>query len=239
MTSRITEDAFGAMQYTIAVVFVYGVAVLGVFGLSHYSRQKRRRNGDNETDEFLKNYDEVRRVWEQRSRVGVVCQLLHSLHSQPGDSPSLQVHRPVLPSVNSLAFLPISFSQVNEERVPSVTDGQTSFEGQLLMVEPQDNKDPRTGTILGSSRRTYTTCRKCKTTFDPLAPFNKDCACLVLTEARVVEKLNMLPLGTKVADERRKSETMSCQEKRMSFKNLTLARKCSDGNTRDMDQTLV
>jgi len=111
-TTSVERDAYGAMQYTLSVVLLYGVAVIGVFGLSHLSRRKNMQyRADTQVNEFLKNYDEVRRLGETRSRVGVISRLLHNLHDEPDTSGGRQKTRP---SINSLAFLPISLSKLGE-----------------------------------------------------------------------------------------------------------------------------
>lgn len=166
-TSEDSEDAFGAMQYTIAVVVLYGVAMLGVFGIGQFRRRKRRNeNMDHETNVFLKNYDEVRRIWEQQSRVGAISSLLHQLHNQPVTGEGGSKTRP---SVNSLAFLPITLSEIqhgiwNSDR--STLDW--SFDGsdrdsstdQGAAETDNQRKESRV-TLLGSSRRKFSTCRQC------------------------------------------------------------------------------
>ena len=180
-TSDLQKDGSGAMRYTIAVVVLYGIAMLGVFGMGQFRKRKRRNDAiDHETNIFLKNYDEVRRTWERQSRVGVVSALLHQLHNQPVTDEYCRRSRP---SVNSLAFLPITLYVKSEADVDSESDAieMSTFNANDCHMRISDeieandaedctntDKDRRKQSrvsLLGSSRRSlkkYTyTCRNC------------------------------------------------------------------------------
>ena len=72
-------DPKGAMTFIVAVVLVYGLAVMGVIALG-LLKKKRIWNVDKEAIEFVKHIEEVRRSIDQQTRVGAVCSLLQSLH---------------------------------------------------------------------------------------------------------------------------------------------------------------
>ena len=72
-------DPEGAMKYIIAVVLVYGIAVMGVVALG-FLKKRHIRNIDKEAIEFVKHFDDVRRSIDQQTRVGAVSSLLQSLH---------------------------------------------------------------------------------------------------------------------------------------------------------------
>lgn len=77
-------DSKGAMEFTVAVVMVYGMAVMGVIGLGFCNRKKRQvRHMDQEAIEFIKNYDDVRKAIDKQTRVGAVSALLQSIHNGP------------------------------------------------------------------------------------------------------------------------------------------------------------
>ena len=172
------DDANGAMQYTVAVVFVYSIAVLGVFGLGLYNRRKHRRDHvDNETRAFLKNYEDVKRICEQKSRLGAIQALLHQLHNEP-------INNCAESSLNNLALLPISISNFNDNdsefQLPlldgnGVLADQASDETQTL--DKGKNSPVRAKiTLLGSSRRTYKECEKCLARRGVVTTFDK-CKC--------------------------------------------------------------
>lgn len=54
-------DAEGALKFTVAVVVVYGVAVMGVFIMGYFGR-KRRYNAelDQQANNFLRNLEQAR-----------------------------------------------------------------------------------------------------------------------------------------------------------------------------------
>lgn len=193
VSQTMKDDASGAMQYTVAVVFVYSIAVLGVFGLGLYNRRKYRRyHVDNETRAFLKNYEDVRRTCEQRSRLGAIQALLLQLHNEPLSNCD---YRKPSASANSLAFLAISLSSLNERETVNNTliDGVNELTGtsdtqstlnNVLQGErgglaalsanksendtQQEHKVRNSSmrakrTLLGSSRRSYKGCRRCWT----------------------------------------------------------------------------
>ena len=85
MTSKATStdlrDSEGAMEFIIAVILVYGLAVMGVLGLGFFGRKKRQsRRIDKEAVEFVKHYDAVRRSIDKKNRVGAISELLRSVH---------------------------------------------------------------------------------------------------------------------------------------------------------------
>lgn len=187
------NNAMGAMQYTVAVFIVYGVAVLGVFGLGiNHRRKQRRHNMDHEARNFLKNYDDVRRICEQRSRVGAVNALLRQLHNEPESrddgNPDLSKARP---SVNSLAFLPISLSIIEEDepnfKIWNECDRKNSlsYDSQRTILNGPSNTDEKlkvhkcnkTRTTLGSSRRSYKWCKLCLATHGVTVSRN-NCQCV-------------------------------------------------------------
>ncbi|XP_045158678.2 uncharacterized protein LOC123524494 [Mercenaria mercenaria] len=171
------DDANGAMQYTVAVVFVYSIAVLGVFGLGLYNRRKHRRNHvDNETRAFLKNYEDVRRICEQKSRLGAIQALLHQIHNE-------QMTNCTDSSVNNLALLPFSLSNISENTLTDfVVDGVTESNKKLLdegTHKPEKGKgSPARAklTLLGSSRRSYKECKRCWSRRGVVTTYDK-CMC--------------------------------------------------------------
>ncbi|XP_060577619.1 uncharacterized protein LOC132734786 isoform X2 [Ruditapes philippinarum] len=151
------------MQYTVAVVFVYSIAVLGVFGLGLYNRRKHRRDHvDNETRAFLKNYEDVKRICEQKSRLGAIQALLHQLHNEP-------IANCTESSLNNLALLPISISNVNDVESDSqypLLDGNGVFgdmSADVALTSDKGKSSPARAkmTLLGSSRRSYKECERC------------------------------------------------------------------------------
>lgn len=159
------DDAKGAMQYTVAVVLVYSIAVLGVFGLGLYnSRRNRRGDTDRETRAFMKNYEEVRRTCEQRCRLCAVTTLIHQLHKEPVNSTDVST----VPMNKSIALLPVSLSSVTKQEFDNSQTPQNMFDVSRDNIDIAAEKSADDGlkvhkqysgriqrTMLGSSRRSY------------------------------------------------------------------------------------
>ncbi|CAC5404166.1 unnamed protein product [Mytilus coruscus] len=74
-------DAEGAMKFTVAVVMVYGVAVIGVFAVSYASRRKPvNYDVDRQARYFVKNMDDVRTNLERKNRLISINMLLKNIH---------------------------------------------------------------------------------------------------------------------------------------------------------------
>ncbi|CAG2256024.1 unnamed protein product [Mytilus edulis] len=74
-------DAEGAMKFTVAVVMVYGVAVIGVFAVSYASRRKPMNyDVDRQARYFIKNMDDVRANLERKNRLLSINMLLKNIH---------------------------------------------------------------------------------------------------------------------------------------------------------------
>lgn len=71
-------DSQGAMHFIIAVVVVYGVAVLGVFVLSHFRRKRKLQNQelDKQATYFIKHMPSVRENIEKQQRLCSIYNLL-------------------------------------------------------------------------------------------------------------------------------------------------------------------
>ena len=76
-------DKEGAMTFIVAVILVYGLAVMGVIALG-LLKKKRVWHVDREAIEFVKHIEEVRRSIDQQRRVGAISSLLKSLHNGGG-----------------------------------------------------------------------------------------------------------------------------------------------------------
>lgn len=72
-------DAEGALKFTVAVVVVYGVAVMGVFIMGYFGR-KRRYNAelDQQANNFLRNLEQARTRIEKEKQVGKVRSFIRS-----------------------------------------------------------------------------------------------------------------------------------------------------------------
>lgn len=72
-------DAEGALKFTVAVVVVYGVAVMGVFVMGYFGR-KRRNNADldQQANNFLRNLEQVRNKIEKENEISKVRGYLDS-----------------------------------------------------------------------------------------------------------------------------------------------------------------
>jgi hypothetical protein len=78
-------DAEGALKFTVAVVMVYGVAVMGVFAVSYASRRKPQNyDVDKQARSYVKNMDDVRHKLERKNRLHSINLLLKNIH---GDEP--------------------------------------------------------------------------------------------------------------------------------------------------------
>ena len=86
-SSDVNADAEGAMKFTVAVIMVYGMAVMGVLALEFFRKKQRTQSVDDEAVEFVKGYDSVRRSIDRKARVGAVSCLLQSIHNGPASKP--------------------------------------------------------------------------------------------------------------------------------------------------------
>ena len=86
-SSDVNVDAEGAMKFTVAVIMVYGMAVMGVLALEFFRKKQRTQSVDDEAVEFVKGYDSVRRSIDRKARVGAVSCLLQSIHNGPASKP--------------------------------------------------------------------------------------------------------------------------------------------------------
>lgn len=76
-------DAEGALKFTVAVVMVYGVAVMGVFAVSYVSRRKPQNyDVDKQARSYVKNMDNVRRKLERNHRLNSINVLLKNIHGE-------------------------------------------------------------------------------------------------------------------------------------------------------------
>lgn len=79
MTSQSKYDDVGAMQYILAVVLVYGVAVIGVFVLSYFGRRKRDRvDIDRQATTYIRSMKIMRGRLEKKHRLESIKSLLET-----------------------------------------------------------------------------------------------------------------------------------------------------------------
>ncbi|XP_071117614.1 uncharacterized protein [Haliotis cracherodii] len=71
-------DYQGAMKFTVAVVLVYGIGVIGVLGI--YVRRRRNYSIERDTDMFVKGLQEHRDLLEKKRQLSAVQNLINSIH---------------------------------------------------------------------------------------------------------------------------------------------------------------
>ncbi|XP_067678898.1 uncharacterized protein [Haliotis asinina] len=71
-------DHQGAMRFTVAVVLVYGIGVIGVLGI--YVRRRRNYSIERATDIFVKGLQEHRDLLEKKRQLSAVHNLINSIH---------------------------------------------------------------------------------------------------------------------------------------------------------------
>lgn len=83
-------DAEGALKFTVAVVVVYGVAVMGVFVMGYFGRIRRyNAELDQQANNFLRNLEQARTRIEKEKQVGNVRSFIRSYRrSASTDGPS-------------------------------------------------------------------------------------------------------------------------------------------------------
>lgn len=83
-------DAEGALKFTVAVVVVYGVAVMGVFVMGYFGRIRRyNAELDQQANNFLRNLEQARNRIEKEKQVGKVRSFIRSYRrSASTDGPS-------------------------------------------------------------------------------------------------------------------------------------------------------
>ena len=80
-------DGVGAMKFTVAVVLVYGVAVIGVFVMGYFGRRRKGENEemDRQANVFLKSFDHVRTQLQKEKQVGSVTNVLRRISTYEVD----------------------------------------------------------------------------------------------------------------------------------------------------------
>ncbi|OWF41323.1 hypothetical protein KP79_PYT06081 [Mizuhopecten yessoensis] len=86
-------DSIGALHFIVAVIAVYGVAVIGVFILGHFRRRGKHvnRDLDRQANYFLKQMPTIRESIEKRQRLSSIHQLLPNDLSYADDKNRLAV----------------------------------------------------------------------------------------------------------------------------------------------------
>ncbi|XP_069127165.1 uncharacterized protein [Argopecten irradians] len=73
-------DAEGAMKFTVAVVTMYSVGMVGVLVLGLRTRKKTNADVDKEVDYFMKDINRVRIRLEKKGRLDSINKLLRSMN---------------------------------------------------------------------------------------------------------------------------------------------------------------
>lgn len=116
---RTGYDAEGALKFTVAVVMVYGVAVIGVFAVSYVSRRKPQNfDVDKQARTYVKTLDNVRLKLERNNRLHSINSLLKNIHG--GTEMRIQKPKSIQDGILSYVAFPVM-----------VASGDTSKRDQL------------------------------------------------------------------------------------------------------------
>ncbi|KAK3089090.1 hypothetical protein FSP39_000653 [Pinctada imbricata] len=146
-TTEKPYDGEGAMKFTIAVVMVYGVAVMGVFIMGYYGRRRHETHEmDRQASTFLKNIDQIRFRMKKEKQVDHTSDVLRRT-SFGGFN---YKERNSLKGLNDLGrnmakymALPIFMAQ-----------GADDSGVELRSVQESSNADSATGSAFSASERT-------------------------------------------------------------------------------------
>ncbi|ESP05280.1 hypothetical protein LOTGIDRAFT_152109 [Lottia gigantea] len=116
--SSMNYDYEGAMKFTVAVVLVYGVGIIGLLGI--YTKKKRSAEDKiKEGDNFIRTFERKRHLIERKSRKSEIAKLVHSVQGIEPKSPTSIIGKLALNPVINIALPPrasINFDKINLKR---------------------------------------------------------------------------------------------------------------------------
>lgn len=116
-------DAEGALKFTVAVVMVYGVAVMGVFAFSYASRRKPQNyDVDKQARSYMKNLDDVRHKLERKNRLHSINLLLKNIH---GDEPQYK-EKLIQEGILSCVAFPVMVASGGVQQNANSNDGNNA-----------------------------------------------------------------------------------------------------------------
>lgn len=123
-TTASPYDAEGAMQFTVAVVTIYSIGMVGVLVLGLRNKRKRNSEMDKEVDYFVKDINTVRIHLEKKGRLENINKLLKNTNI------NLDLRRKGVSVIGSgfLPFmaLPVFMAQNKSQTETEVTQSPTS-----------------------------------------------------------------------------------------------------------------
>ena len=144
-SSDVDVDAEGAMKFTVAVIMVYGMAVMGVLALEFFRKKQRTQSADDEAVEFVKGYDSVRRTIDRKARVGAVSCLLQSIHNGPSSKPGPNA-KGTVNMFGNFEFLTLPMTSGNDRT--KVDENNNS------LIDVTDENNSHVGTVNTTALRT-------------------------------------------------------------------------------------
>ena len=128
-------DHEGAMKFTVCVVLVYGVGVIGI--LSMYTHRKRKHIVEQETSAFMKTYANCRETMERKKQVSTAQSVIQtinddqSLSSRRASQVSLASARPLIirPDKLTLRTDPSTFHKLGNRSRAASLDVTSSLHG--------------------------------------------------------------------------------------------------------------
>ncbi|XP_060077434.1 uncharacterized protein LOC132556987 [Ylistrum balloti] len=112
-------DAEGAMKFTVAVVTMYSVGMVGVLVMGLRHKKKSNADVDKEVDYFMKDINKVRVRLEKKGRLDSINKLLTSINIEQREKTISVVGSGMLPFM----ALPVFMSDCSGQ--PEVTKPQT------------------------------------------------------------------------------------------------------------------
>ncbi|XP_033738551.1 uncharacterized protein LOC117326059 [Pecten maximus] len=113
-------DADGAMKFTVAVVTMYSIGMVGVLVMGLRNRKKANADVDKEVDYFMKDINKVRIRLEKKGRLDSINKLLRSMNIDTQEKNVSVVGSGLLP------FMALPVFMSDHSRQPEVTIRNTN-----------------------------------------------------------------------------------------------------------------
>ncbi|KAK6179373.1 hypothetical protein SNE40_011753 [Patella caerulea] len=105
LQSKPPYDYDGAMKFTVAVVLVYGIGVIGLLGI--YTKRKRIvEDNIKEATTFVKTFEEKRLLMERKARKSAVSKLIQTIHDDEAKETSAISNLVINPCIITIGGVP-------------------------------------------------------------------------------------------------------------------------------------
>lgn len=139
-------DAEGALKFTVAVVMVYGVAVIGVFAVSYVSRRKPQNfDVDKQARTYVKTLDNVRLKLERNNRLHSINSLLKNIHG--GNELQVPKTKSIHDGILSYVAFPVMVASGDPPKSLTGSVKRSSSTGSETITSPLNSDYPSRQTL--------------------------------------------------------------------------------------------